>query len=95
MRVVALEEHYPLPNLVERIDPEAIIKRGFPLEFHDRPEKLLLNLGAGRLADMDEAGITVKVLSASRPGADLLGTAHTIRTLRRFSAGSFQKLSPS
>ena len=72
MRVVTLEEHYLLPGLVKRIDPQTIVKRGFPLDFHDRLEKPLLDLGGGRIADMDEAGITVQVLSASGPGADLL-----------------------
>jgi len=82
MRIVALEEHYLLPNLVKRIDPEAIVKRGFPLDFHDRMEKPLLDLGAGRLADMDEAGVTVRVLSASGPGADLLDGAEGVALAR-------------
>ena len=82
MRVVTLEEHYLLPNLVKRIDPEAIVKRGFPLDFHDRLEKPLLDVGAGRLADMDEAGITVQVLSASGPGADLLDGAEGVGLAR-------------
>ena len=82
MRIVALEEHYLLPNLVKRIDPEAIVKRGFPLDFHDRMEKPLLDLGAGRLADMDEAGVTVQVLSASGPGADLLDGAEGVALAR-------------
>jgi len=82
MRIVTLEEHYLLPNLVKRIDPDAIVKRGFPLDFHDRMEKPLLDLGAGRLADMDEAGITVQVLSASGPGADLLDGADGVALAR-------------
>jgi hypothetical protein len=30
MRIVALEEHFTLPELVEKIDPGRIAKRGFP-----------------------------------------------------------------
>jgi uncharacterized protein len=82
MRIVTLEEHYLLPDLVKRIDPQVIIKRGFPLDFHDRLEKPLLDLGAGRIADMDEAGITVQVLSASGPGADLLDGAEGVALAR-------------
>jgi hypothetical protein len=31
MRIVALEEHFTVPALVRRIDPDAIARRGFPL----------------------------------------------------------------
>jgi uncharacterized protein len=82
MRIVALEEHYLLPSLVKRINPDDIAKRGFPLDFHDRLEKPLLDLGAGRLGDMDQAGITVQVLSASGPGADLLDGAAGVALAR-------------
>ena len=82
MRIVTLEEHYLLPELVKRIDPQKIVKRGFPLDFHDRLEKPLLDLGAGRIADMDEAGISVQVLSASGPGADLLDGAEGVALAR-------------
>lgn len=76
MRVVALEEHFTVPHLVRRIDPRAIAARGF------RPRKPPLNgpnpieiapeIGAQRLAYMDEAGITVQVLSNTGPGPDLV-----------------------
>jgi len=69
MRIVALEEHFTIPMLVNRIDPAAIVRRGFP---SGGPEPQLADLGAGRLRDMDQAGITMQVLSASSPGADLV-----------------------
>lgn len=72
MRIVALEEHFTAPALVRRIDPEAIVRHGFPPGFGAQLETQLSDLGASRLKDMDEAGITVHVLSASGPGADLL-----------------------
>ncbi len=79
MRVVALEEHFTVPALVRRIDPEIIARRGFPPP--DAPwgpanrTEELKELGQPRLADMDQGGITVQVLSAAGPGADLLPQA--------------------
>ena len=76
MRVVALEEHFTVPHLVRRIDPEAIRRRGFrprsaPKE-GPNPLELAPEIGAQRLAYMDEAGITVQVLSNTGPGPDLV-----------------------
>jgi predicted TIM-barrel fold metal-dependent hydrolase len=76
MRVVALEEHFTVPALVRRIDPGAVSRRGY------RPRTaapggpsladLLPDIGEGRLASMDAAGITVEVLSNTGPGPDLV-----------------------
>ena len=76
MRVVALEEHFTVPALVARIDKATISRRGF------RPRRLSPNgpnpmeqapeIGPRRLALMDEAGITVQVLSNTGPGPDLV-----------------------
>jgi predicted TIM-barrel fold metal-dependent hydrolase len=76
MRVVTLEEHYTVPSLVRRISPEAIARRGFvPRKVPPgkvNPLDLLPEMGEVRLRAMDEAGITVQVLSTSGPGADLV-----------------------
>ena len=76
MRVVALEEHFALPELVGRIDRDVITRRGFPppgvVWSQALKQKELQDLGPARIADMDAAGITVQVLSVSGPGADLL-----------------------
>jgi uncharacterized protein len=72
MRIVALEEHFDVPALVRRIDPNAIARFGFPPGSGGPLAAKLADLGALRLAEMDEAGITVHVLSASGPGANLL-----------------------
>ena len=69
MRIVALEEHFNVPSLVRRIDPGAIARFGFPPGFGGPLADKLSDLGAVRLSEMDEAGITVHVLSASGPGA--------------------------
>jgi uncharacterized protein len=76
MRVVALEEHFTVPTLVRRIDPGAISHRGFrprkPPANGPNPLELLPEIGERRLKSMDEAGITVQVLSNSGPGPDLV-----------------------
>jgi uncharacterized protein len=82
MRVVALEEHFNVPSLVRRIAPDAIARFGFPSGFGDPLADKLADLGALRLAEMDEAGITVHVLSASGPGANLLHGAEGIAFAR-------------
>ena len=89
MRVVALEEHFTVPALVRRIDPGAISRRGF------RPRKtpasgvnpleLLPELGERRLQYMDEAGITVQVLSNTGPGPDLVPGADGIAIAREMN----------
>ena len=72
MRVVALEEHFTIPSLMHRINPQAIARRGFPPGFGAALEKQLADTDGQRIADMDEAGITMHVLSIAGPGADLI-----------------------
>jgi len=86
MRVVTLEEHYTVPSLVRRISPEAIARRGFvPRKVPPgkvNPLDLLPEMGEVRLRAMDEAGITVQVLSTSGPGADLVDGAEGVAIAR-------------
>ncbi len=76
MRVVALEEHFTVPALVGRIDRDAINRRGFrPRNLPKtgpNPFELLPEIGERRLQSMDEADITVQVLSNTGPGPDLV-----------------------
>jgi hypothetical protein len=76
MRVVAIEEHFTIPKVVERIDRGAVSRRGFrPRKGPQKGPNLLEALpeiGEQRLRSMDEAGITVQVLSSSGPGPDLV-----------------------
>ena len=65
--LIGLEEHFATPQLRSRqtgTDERLFAGGG------RRPE--LLDLGAGRIADMDEAGIGIQVLSAVTPGAQTL-----------------------
>lgn len=77
MRVVALEEHFTVPELVKRIDPAAVKARGFiprkvPPGGGADPMALNKEIGEIRLKSMDEAGITLQVLSNTGPGPDMV-----------------------
>lgn len=72
MRVVALEEHFTIPSLMQRIDAGAVARRGFPPGFGAALERQLADIGTQRIAEMDDAGITMHVLSIAGPGADLI-----------------------
>ncbi len=86
MRIVALEEHYVVPALVRKIDPAAVVRRGFPAAgFNQHFEKQLAELGAPRIADMDQAGITMHVISVSGPGADLVDGAEGVSLAREMN----------
>jgi predicted TIM-barrel fold metal-dependent hydrolase len=67
-RVVALEEHFLLPDLLGRLEGQAESMTWLSPATSAR----LADIGAARIADMDAHGIDVQVLSASMPGADLL-----------------------
>ena len=76
MRTVALEEHFSVPAQARRIDQAAISRRGYrprtPVAGAPNPLELLPEMGEQRLKSMDEAGISVQVLSISGPGPDLV-----------------------
>ena len=76
MRVVALEEHFTVPELVKRIPQEAIAARGFrprrPPTGRPNPMELAPEIGERRLKYMDDAGVTVHVISNTGPGPDLV-----------------------
>ena len=90
MRIVTLEEHFSSPELVKRIPKEVIADRGFPSDENAPPvmqqaQKLLPEVGDVRLKSMDEAGITVQVLSVSGPGADLLPPEEGVQLAREYN----------
>jgi len=89
MRIVALEEHYMFPDLVERIDPDAIARRGMPRpgtpEYAQAPRAALAELGKDRIADMDATGISFEILSQSGPGADLIEAKQAVPLAKEFN----------
>ena len=89
MRIVALEEHFALPEFIAKIDPDRTAKRGFPTQGNASAltsvREQLKDLGAARLSNMDVTGISVQVLSASGPGADLLDAAESISFAREYN----------
>jgi predicted TIM-barrel fold metal-dependent hydrolase len=89
MRVVALEEHFTVPALVRRIDADAISRRGFRPRTAPpnapNPLEVLPDIGERRLQAMDEAGITVQVLSNTGPGPDLVPGAEGIAIAREMN----------
>jgi hypothetical protein len=89
MRVIALEEHFTVPALVKRIDPAAIHGRGFrprkPPAGKPNPMELLPEIGEKRLKSMDDAGITMQVLSNTGAGPDLVPGADGIAIAREMN----------
>ncbi|HXM54966.1 MAG TPA: amidohydrolase family protein [Candidatus Dormibacteraeota bacterium] len=73
MGIIAIEEHYASAR------PEAGgPRRPVPAEIRDR----MLDLGDGRIADMDAAGIEMQVLSLSAAGVGLLAPADAVAFVR-------------
>ena len=78
--LIGLEEHFATPELRRRQTgkDERLFAGG-----GRRPE--LLDLGAGRIADMDEAGIGIQVLSAVTPGAQTLPGGEAVAFARKLN----------
>ncbi len=75
-RIVAVEEHFLLPDLLRRVPVEAAAARGY--YSRDQPYAgfsqiaPLTEVGETRVRALDEAGVSLQVLSLDGPGADLL-----------------------
>ena len=89
-RIVALEEHVSFPDMVARIPLAARQQAGWPSD--DNPSSpvreqasQLAEVGPERLRLMDEAGITVQVLSISGPGAELLSPEESPAFAREYN----------
>jgi predicted TIM-barrel fold metal-dependent hydrolase len=69
MRIVTLEEHILTPGFSAATRN---LRSGPPLKLRERMEPALLDMGEGRLHAMDEAGISLQVLSLAADGLDEL-----------------------
>ena len=79
--LIALEEHFATPELrrLQGAGEQRLFSGG-----RRRPE--LFDLAAGRIADMDAAGIGMQVLSAVTPGAQNLAGAEGVAFARTLNA---------
>jgi predicted TIM-barrel fold metal-dependent hydrolase len=78
MRIVTLEEHFSVPELLKG-------RPDLTKDWAWTPQRLkddLADLGDRRLADMDKGEVSVQVLSATMPGADLMDGDEGIRYAR-------------
>ncbi len=97
MRIVTLEEHFSSPEFIKRIPKDVVAERGWPSDPATSPmmqkaQALLPEIGETRLKSMDEAGITVQVLSVSGPGADLLPGKEGIRLAQDYNNTLAEKM---
>jgi hypothetical protein len=71
MKIIALEEHYGLPAIYEAAkkanDPYELVFETLKEAGHSGSPEGIYDLGEGRIAAMDEAGIDVAVLSYAPP----------------------------
>ena len=79
MRTVTLEEHFSTPEVVKAT---AHLQSGSRSGFVEVVRDKLLDLGEGRIADMDAAGIDVQVLSLVNSGMDKLEPATATALVR-------------
>jgi uncharacterized protein len=69
MRTITLEEHFATPEILKKSSEIQPASRNI---FVKAVEEKLLDLGKGRLADMDAAGIDLQVISLTNAGMDKL-----------------------
>ena len=69
MRTITLEEHFATPEFLKATTPLVPAGR---VNFVQAVESKLLDLGEGRIAEMDAAGIDMQVLSLTGNGIDNL-----------------------
>lgn len=78
MRLIALEEHYHAPSVKQALSaagrPDPAVGSAIA-----RVQTKLDDLGDGRLADMDEGGIAVQVISHGAPGTEQLEPGEAVQ----------------
>lgn len=78
MRTIAIEEHFLTTSFLKAIGDRDVAVRP---EFQQTQAKLI-DLGKGRIADMDEAGISMQVLSLATSGLDGLAAVDAVPIVR-------------
>ena len=84
MRAISVEEHCLTPELRAVLGPQ--IHPYYPA--HRWPPELearLADIGAGRIAEMDAAGIDMQVLSTAQPGLEHVDAARATPVARAFN----------
>ena len=84
MKVVGLEEHFVTAEVMQAwqsLDPQSQ-GAGARVPVEGESGRRLLDFGAGRVADMDEAGVDVQVLSLTTPGVQNLAADVAISLAR-------------
>ena len=88
MRAIALEEHYATPEFMEgpgrQLKEQAESARAHPkvAAGYARLVEGLCDLGDGRVAAMDAAGVDMQVLSLTSPGVEQLGAGEAVALAR-------------
>jgi len=84
MRTIALEEHCLTPELRDLLGPQ--IHPYYPVHRWPAPlEARLMDLGEGRIAEMDAQGIDVQVLSQVQPGLEHSTADRAVPVARAFN----------
>lgn len=85
MRYIALEEAFFIPELADLLPAHRQLMRLLRPEFGERYERLLPDFTEYRLAEMDDAGIDIQVLSLTSPGLQVELDAGRARDNARFA----------
>ena len=84
MTLIAIEEHWILPELTAALEalPEHLRDESLAFNKMGENQQRLEDLGAGRIAAMDAQGIDVSILALAPPGTQPLPPAEAVRLSR-------------
>ncbi len=92
MRYIALEEAFFVPDLADLQPAHQRLMQLLKPEFAERYERRLPDFTEYRLAEMDDAGIDVQVLSLTSPGLQVELDAERARANARFANDYLAKI---
>jgi uncharacterized protein len=84
MKIVALEEHFATPAIIEAWQSTPVATRDYAVDMSAGPDtqRRLVDLAEERIGHMDEAGVDVQVLSVTTTGVQNIDTAVAIPLAR-------------